>query len=369
MNTYVGVVTFYNQYGEAVVFHNEKPIYIYGAILNEQISYEILKEFKTYGLGKLIKVLKPSEHRVYHNIYNAHLIGGYDLIHMDQEEQKNFKINRVINDFKKIANYDLDINKIQWFSGNKKIKYRNKIVVHDGYLYQKNTNEPIDVEDFLLSDITWDKNRKGKIIYRKLDTLISGTKKDHLYTSDSLLGFKFRIGLHSFYQINKEVMEYAYSFIKDNLIPNSNVLDLYSGIGTIGIVVSNLSKNVCGVEINKNSYQDALFNKKINNVNNIEFLNMDVDKFVQSNTTYFENIILDPSRSGVGKSTIEKIRDILKPKRIIYMSCNPATQAFDFSHLKHKYNIDKIIVLDMFPQTYHIETIIILNLIKNLEMV
>lgn len=361
MNILIGIVTFYNQYGEGVVFHNKKPIYVYGAILNEQINYEIIKEHKTYGLGKLIKVLKPSIHRIDHNISNAHLIGGYDLIHMDEEEQKNFKINRVINDFKKIANYHLDINEIQWFSGEKKIKYRNKIVVHDGYLYQKNTNNPIDVKDFLLSDIEWDRKRKGKIIYRKLDTLISGTKKECLYTSDSLFGFKFRIGLNSFYQINKEVMEYAYLFIRDNLIQNSTVLDLYSGIGTIGIVVSNLSKSVCGVEKNKNSYQDALFNKKVNGVDNVDFFNMDVNEFVQLNNKYYENVILDPSRSGVGKKTIKIIRDVLKPKRIIYMSCNPATQAFDFSWLKDKYSLDKIIVLDMFPQTYHIETICLLN--------
>lgn len=360
MKIFEGEVKFYNQYGEGVVFFKSKPIYIYGAILNEIIEYTIEKEFDTYGKGKLIKVLKRSNNRIDHNIKDASLIGGYDLIHMNEKEQKNFKVNQVKNCFKKNSNTEL--HDLIWFCGSKKIKYRNKITLHDGCFYKKNSNEKIEVDDFLLSDIEWNKNLKGNVVYRKLDTLIFGNENENnKYTFDTMLGFKFRIGLNSFYQVNKEVAEYAYSRIIDNIIPNSKSLDLYCGIGVIGILLSNKSKKVIGVEINKHSFEDALFNKELNKISNIEFFNNNVDEFVKSNKENFENVILDPARFGVDKKTLKLIVDKIKPKRIIYMSCNPSTQAADFNHLKEKYKIDKFYVMDMFPQTYHIETLMILT--------
>ena len=186
---YRGEVKYYNQLGEGVVFKENKPFYVYGTILGEEIEFEIIEELKTYGKAKLINIINKSPNRIEHNIKNAELIGGYDLIHMNEDEQKKFKISRVINDYKQIAKFNL--NNIEWFSGKKKTKYRNKITLHDGYFYQKNSNSPIDIDDFLLSDIKWNKNLKGDVIYRQLDTLIYGTKNDWKYTTDNLLGFKF----------------------------------------------------------------------------------------------------------------------------------------------------------------------------------
>ncbi len=356
---YRGEVKYYNQLGEGVVFKENKPFYVYGAILGEEIEFEIIEELKTYGKAKLINIINKSPNRIEHNIKDAELIGGYDLIHMNEEEQKNFKINRVINDYKQIAKFNL--NNVEWFSGKKKTKYRNKITLHNGCFYQKNSNNPIDIDDFLLSDIKWNKNLKGDVIYRQLDTLIYGTKNDKKYTTDNLLGFKFRVGLNSFYQVNKEVTEFAYDYIRNNIIENANVLDLYCGIGTIGIILSKNSKYVLGIEINKDSYNDALYNKTLNNIENIDFKNLDVNKFVKIENKHFENLILDPPREGVGKKTIEIIVNKIKPERIVYMSCNPATQASDFNYLKEKYDLQKVVVMDMFPQTYHIETIIVLQ--------
>ena len=138
MKVFNGFVQYYNQHGEGVVFIDNKPVYVYGAIKGEKIEYEIVQTFKNYHIGKLINILSPSENRNYHNIKNAHLIGGYDLIHMKNFEQKKFKIEKVINDFWKIAKIKLE--NIEWLEGKKKIKYRNKITLHDGYFYQKKTN-------------------------------------------------------------------------------------------------------------------------------------------------------------------------------------------------------------------------------------
>ncbi len=360
MKSFIGSVSLYNQHGEGVVFIDKKPFYIYGAIVGEEVEFEVVNELETYGIGKLKKIIKRSRNRVDHEIDNAHLIGGYDLIHMNDDEQKNFKINKVKNDFKQIAKYEL--KNVEWIEGKLKTKYRNKITLHDGYFYQKNSNTKIDIDDFLLSDIKWDKNLKGDVIYRQLDTLIVGSKKDrNLYTSDTINNFKFRVGINSFYQVNKEVAELAYNFIKDNLIRDKNTLDLYCGIGTISIIVSEVSKYVLGIEINRNSYRDALHNKELNKINNVDFLNIDVNQFMNKEKRNFENVILDPSREGVDKKTLTFIRDKLKPERIIYMSCNTGTQAANFNYLKDEYEIKRFVVLDMFPQTYHIESIMVLD--------
>lgn len=361
-NSIKGIIEYYNQHGEGVAFYNSKPVYIYGTIKDEEVEFEIQEEFKTYYIGSLIKILKRSPHRIDHNILNAHLIGGYDLIHMNYEEQKKFKIEKVFHDFKKIA--QIDLKDFEWFEPKKKIKYRNKITVHDGYFYQKKSNTPIEIDDFLLSDIKWDRKKLGTIIYRQLDTLIYGDKKSKIYTTDSMLGYKFFVGLNSFYQVNKEIAEKAYDFINKNVVFGGKTLDLYSGIGTISIISSKNSQIVHGIEVDKNSYQDALKNQEVNNIKNVLFFNLSVEKYIKSTNEQFDTVILDPPRKGVDKKTIEIIKNIIKPKRIIYMSCNPATQAANINHLKEKYCIDQFVIMDMFPQTYHIETIAVLNLKK-----
>ena len=359
MEQLTGTIIYYNQHGEGVAFYNKKPVYIYGTIKGEEILYEIQQTHSTYYVGKLIKILKPSTNRHYHEIKDSHLIGGYDLIHMNDFEQRKFKEEKVLQDFKKIAH--TNITEFDWIEGKQKTKYRNKITVHDGNFYQKNSNETIDIDDFLLSSIKWDKSLKGEVIYRKLDTLIYGYKYEKKYTFDSMFGYQFRIGLNSFYQVNKEVAILAYQYIIDNLLDNGITLDLYSGIGTISIIASNKSQKVIGVEINSDSYNDALYNKEINKIKNVDFYNKDVSSFIKEYKDSVDTLILDPPRSGVDKRTLNLIKDIIKPKRIIYMSCNPATQASNFNILKKDYHLSKIAVLDMFPQTYHIESIIVLD--------
>lgn len=358
-NILKGIVQYYNQHGEGVVFYQNKPVYIYGTIIDEEVSYRIDEVKPTYYIGSLVNIIKRSPYRVEHNIPNAHLIGGYDLIHMNYEEQKRFKINKVLQDFKKIA--QIELQDYQWFEPQKKIKYRNKITVHDGSFFQKKSNIPITIDDFLLSDIKWDRKKKGTVIYRQLDTLIAGTKDENMYTTDSLLGFQFRVGLHSFYQINKEMAEKAYQFISEHVVLGGKTLDLYCGIGTISLISSRNSEVVYGIEIDTNSYQDALVNQYINHVDNVFFFNLSAEEYISKNDQQFDTVIIDPPRKGMDRKTIEKIKNVLQPKRIIYMSCNPATQAANINWLKDCYDVTEFVIIDMFPQTYHIESIAVLN--------
>lgn len=353
----------YNQKGEGVAFLENKPVYIFGTIVGEIVHFKIILKHKNYFVGELVEVIKSSPNRSKLFISNAHEIGGYELVHMNDIEQKKFKISRVKDDFWKIAK--INLLDIEFFQGVKKFYYRNKITLHDGYFFKKNSHEKIEIQDYLLANIPYDRTRKGNIIYRQLDTLISGEKKDKIYTTDSMLGYKFRVGINSFYQINKEVATEAYNDIKKYVIKDGITVDLYAGIATITIIVSSVSNKVYGVEVNKFSYNDAIYNIKYNNIHNIEFHHNNVQKWIANNKTlHVDTLILDPSREGVDKSTLNIIIKNIKPKRIIYLSCNPGTQASNINILKNNYKLVKFKLYDMFPQTYHIESLAVLDLLS-----
>ncbi|MGL5617512.1 MAG: class I SAM-dependent RNA methyltransferase [Metamycoplasmataceae bacterium] len=349
----------YNQNGEGIAFVDNKPIYIFGTIKNEVVKIKIILEKEKYSIGEITEIIKSSKNRRKEVFENANLIGGYELIHMNQIEQLAFKSEKVINDFKNIAKTDL--KNLETFVGKKEFYYRNKITLHDGYFYQKKTKNKIEIDNYMLSSIKHNEKLLGEIIYRSLDNLIVGDKKSGLMTTDSMFGLKFNVGISSFYQVNKEVAEEAYKDIKKYVIKNGKTLDLYSGIGTIAIYVSDISDSVVAVENNKDSYKNAIQNIVQNHITNVRFIKADVEIFLKKNNSYFDTFILDPPREGMSSKTIKTLILKFKPKRIIYLSCNPGTQAADFSKLKRHYKIIYNKIYDMFPQTKHIESLIVLD--------
>ncbi|MGL6125092.1 MAG: class I SAM-dependent RNA methyltransferase [Metamycoplasmataceae bacterium] len=349
----------YNQNGEGVAFVDKKPIYIFGTIKHETIEINIIEEKEKYSIGEIVRIIEPSQNRRKEVFENAKLIGGYELIHMNQEEQLSFKHERVLNDFKNIAKTNL--KNLEIFVGKNEFYYRNKITLHDGHFYQKKTKNKIKINNYMLSSIKYDENLPGEIIYRSLDTLIIGDKKSGLSTTDSMFGLKFNVGIASFYQTNKEVAEEAYRDIKKHVIKNGKTLDLYSGIGTIAIYVSDISDAVVAVEENKESYANAVQNIVQNSISNVRFIKADVEIFLKKNNSHFNTLILDPPREGLSSKVIKILILKFKPERIIYLSCNPGTQASDFGKLKRHYKIIYNKIYDMFPQTKHIESLIVLE--------
>lgn len=353
-------IIFYSQKGEGVGFYNEKPVYIKGVIKKEIVEAFIYLEKTTFYKARLLKVIEKSKNRIDDLPKLHYLIGGYELLHMNNKEQREFKIERVKSDFKKIANYEIKNFKIT--QGEKLLRYRNKITLHKGHFYFPNTNHKIFLKDFLLTDIKIKKEyqNKNELIIRKLDTQIEGETGSKKYTTDNLCNINFRIGLNSFYQVNKEIAESIYKKINKFINKNENILDLYSGIGTISLISSKKAKNVVGVERSSSSIKDALHNKKINKIENVSFVKKDVYKFLKENKDYFDTIIVDPSRKGLDTKIIKLIK-LKKPEKIIYLSCNPGTQASNFNQLKDEYHLEYIETFDMFPQTYHIENLIVLK--------
>ncbi|MCK5679053.1 MAG: 23S rRNA (uracil(1939)-C(5))-methyltransferase RlmD, partial [Flavobacteriaceae bacterium] len=209
-------------------------------------------------------------------------------------------------------------------------------------------------------------NGKGNdTIYDQNVILFKG--RDHIF--EQMEGLKFKINAKSFYQTNSAQAYELYKITRNfaNLNGDEIVYDLYTGTGTIAQFIAKNAKKVVGVESVPEAITDAKTNAKINNIENTEFFVGDMAKiftqdFINQNGIP-DVIITDPPRDGMHKKVIEQILNIL-PNKIVYVSCNSATQARDLALMKEHYKIIKSQSVDMFPQTHHVENVVLLELIS-----
>lgn len=183
---------------------------------------------------------------------------------------------------------------------------------------------------------------------------------------DNLLDKKFKITSKSFYQINSLQTEVLYqTAIKEaNLSKDDILLDAYAGVGTIGLICADKVKKVYSVEIVKDAVKCGKDNAKYNNISNVVFVNDDATKYINElaqRKEHIDVIIMDPPRSGSTKEFLNAVK-LIKPKKIVYVSCNPITQVDDLEYLLDQYTIKSIQGVDMFPFTNHVETITLLCL-------
>ena len=210
-----------------------------------------------------------------------------------------------------------------------------------------------------------------KNINNKNTNVILGKENINLYgdgyIEDRLGEYTFKISPMSFYQVNPVQAEILYTTAinQANLDKNDVLFDLYCGIGTIGIFASKYVNKVYGIEIVPQAVEDAKENANINNVKNIEFICGDVevafDELINKEKIVPSAIIVDPPRKGLDNKTVENITKI-KPTKLVYISCNPATMVRDLAKLEDIYNIKTIQPVDMFPWTNGVESITILEL-------
>ena len=187
------------------------------------------------------------------------------------------------------------------------------------------------------------------------------------YINDWLGEYYFRISPMSFYQVNPVQAEALYNIAIENakITRDDIVFDLYCGIGTISLFASEYAKKVYGIEIVEQAIEDAKWNAKFNNVDNVEFVAGDTEIVL---TDLIENkkitpnvVIVDPPRRGLDNTTVNNILNI-QSKRVVYISCNPATLVRDLALLEDRYEINMIQPVDMFPFTSHVECCSVLSL-------
>jgi 23S rRNA (uracil1939-C5)-methyltransferase len=207
-------------------------------------------------------------------------------------------------------------------------------------------------------------NTKGNETFHDLELVtVSGLP----YIEEEMEGLRFRIGPKSFYQTNSEQAYELYKVARDfaDLQGDEVVYDLYTGTGTIANFVAKKAKQVIGVEYVEAAIEDAKLNSILNSIKNTLFYAGDMkdilnDEFI-ANHAAPDVIITDPPRAGMDEKVVQMLLRLEAPK-IVYVSCNPATQARDLALLGEKYRVEKIQPVDMFPQTYHVENVVFLKL-------
>ena len=203
--------------------------------------------------------------------------------------------------------------------------------------------------------------RHTSIVLGNTERILYG--KGYIY--DDIAGYKFKIYSKSFYQVNprQTVKLYKKAIELARLNKNDIVLDAYSGVGTIGIMLAKSVKKVYSVELNKEAHEASIYNAKLNNINNIEFYNADCTEFMNDlvdNNVNIDVLIMDPPRTG---STEEFLNGILKlkPKKVIYISCGPDTLVRDLKVLMNDYFISTVQPVDMFARTKHVECVTLMT--------
>ena len=186
------------------------------------------------------------------------------------------------------------------------------------------------------------------------------------FIMEEMEGIQFRIGPKSFYQTNSLQAYELYKVTREfaALTGSETVYDLYTGTGTIANFLARDCAKVIGVEYVPEAIEDAKINSQLNNITNTHFLAGDMkDVFTEplfAEYGFPEVVIVDPPRAGMHKDVVERIR-MVRPKRIVYVSCNPATQARDIELLGSEYRVTKVQPVDMFPHTHHVENVVLIE--------
>ena len=377
-----------NDQGKGIGYINNKVVFVPELIPGDEVLIIINKKKKNFMEGKIIEYLNLSKDRI--KPVCPYLNCGCVLKSLDYQKQLEYKENKVKNIVKKFSGLE---NVVYSIIPSKCINYyRNKITLKikgkTGY-FKTQTNDFLPIEACALADPRINeiikvlnlldlKNAKeitikafddvmiiidGVLDFNALkeyassiymnDKLVYGNK----YITTTINNLTFQISKDSFFQVNTSMIETLYNEAIQLISNKGTVLDLFCGTGTISLILSKHFKKVIGVEINKEAVECALENKKLNNIHNVDFICADANKVCKELKA--DVIFVDPPRAGLSKKGLQNILKV-NPKEIVYISCDPITLARDLNILKEKYMVERIIPVDLFPNTYHVESISLL---------
>ena len=373
---------------------NDKVTFVSDAIPGEVVDVRIISSKKNINEGKVLSHIEKSCDRVIPKCPYYGECGGCDISFIKYDKALEYKRNIVINIMKRYAGIDANPDII---CDNNIYGYRNKISLKVNNnklaLVKEGSNECINIDKCLLvneqfnkiikllneTDLTTVKEViiKGTyeimvIVYGDIDCeLLINTLKDYVstillndkviygndYINISVSNFKYAVYPKSFFQINTGMISKLYDKIKEYAGNGNRLLDLYCGAGTIGIYLASNFKYVYGIEVNSDAVEGANLNRKINNIGNINF---ECKKASELENNNYDVVVVDPPRAGLDNVTISKLLDS-ESDRIVYVSCNPITLARDIKLLSDKYEVCDMTLFDMFPNTKHVESVVLLS--------
>lgn len=373
---------------------NEKVCFVKNGLPKEILKVKIVKENKNYSNCEIENIILKNKNRINPICPFYQECGGCNFLHTTKSLENKFKIKKG----------EKFLGKIEKFYETREFNYRNKVIFHvkngDIGFFKEKTNELVSINYcYLLNDKinevlklflkNKDLNFNGNILirvnnledslvaitgnYKYIDLIKTSNLITNLIYNDKVIkgnsyfyevvsNYKFKVSYKSFFQVNldglisiKIILE---SFLQDKNIKNA--LDLYSGTSVLGIIISKYVKNVISVEENKSSTDDALINKELNKINNLQVINGRVEDYIDTFKD-IDLIILDPARRGLDLKTISYLKKI-KSKYLIYIACKMDSLRRDTKYLKDDYEVLENYLVDMFPRTNEVESVSILKL-------
>ena len=390
-----------DHFGRGICYIDGKICFVENTLPGEDVKIKINLEKKKYILGRVKDFYSVSPDRVDDVCPYKDKCGGCDLSHLSYKKENEYKCLKVKEILRKYA--DVDEVLVEDVSFGEEYNYRNKITLHGdhniiGY-YKKNSNDIVPINKCLLVDekinhiinvinmMSSDNEYKDIVIRVSNDSeevLISITGKvkgyevledlcDSLIINDevikgerTIMSFigekKFIISDKGFFQVNKTLTERLYNEVLNIVkeVKPKKVLDLYCGCGTIGIYISDYVDEVVGVEVFKESIENAKKNKRLNNCNNIRFICDKVEHVIDNIKDNTDLVIVDPPRGGLDKTSIDVLLS-MNVNNLVYVSCDPVTLARDIKLLKEKYDVVSVKPFNMFSKTYHVECVCLLK--------
>ena len=377
---------------------NEKIVFVPKCITGDLVNIEIVKSHKKYDEGRVLEIIESSGDRIESLCPYYDVCGGCNISNLSYIKQLEYKKNKVINIFKRYLDMDIDP---EILGSDKRYEYRNKITYRcvNGKLGLVSTFNDLvlvdrcclvrdKVNDLYNIICKKDLSFVDKVVIKECDNGLilgiygSGDINDNLINNvkDRCLSIyvngmcvcrndfgyinigdiRYRVSLDSFFQVNTGNISRMYDVIVKygDFCKNDRVIDLYCGVGSISLYVSKYVDSVLGIEIVSDAIKDANENAKLNDINNVKFICGDVSKIVDSNVDG-NKIIVDPPRVGLDNHTIDVLNEV-NVVRLIYVSCDVMTLVRDLKKLD-KYEVKDITLVDMFSQTHHVETIVLLG--------
>jgi 23S rRNA (uracil1939-C5)-methyltransferase/tRNA (uracil-5-)-methyltransferase len=378
-------------------------------IPGEVVQVRIFRNFGNYSEGDLVQVLQPSPHRVIPQCSLFGVCGGCQYQHMDIPYQRNAKRQSVMETLSQFGILTQDAIVQNTVGSEHVYKYRSKITPHfqapvsNLKRKKRNKDEPsahafldvigfqhwtsrqlVDVESCIIAtdavneayqsarkhllETPYARKKGATLFFREQDGgIVSTDSREIITTTVGNLQFQYRAG--NFFQNNNHVLPLMVQMMRDGLKSEdahkiTHLVDCYCGSGLFALSCADIVDTVVGIEINESAIVEAKANAVINHISNVEFLSAsaeaifrDIADFPAHNTA----VILDPPRKGCDDVFLSQLIRF-QPQRILYMSCDPTTQARDIaSHLNADYEIRTVIPVDLFPQTRHIECFIVLE--------
>ena len=385
MNNVLVKITGLDHLGRGIGRVEGKIIFVKNAYINEEVTVKITKEKKKFLEGEIVGFEYKSPFRIDSkcNILNC----GCALKHVPYEKQLEFKEEKIKNIIKRYTNLEKVVKKI--IPSDDIYNYRNKVTlkVKEKLAYSENDSHNLICIDRcelldekinkIIKEINkMDLNNVSEVMIRSFDETmvcfqgnidikeLNGVSS--IYIDDKLVlgqekikanlgNFNFLVSDKAFFQVNTKMAFKLYKKVEDIITKDKTktLLDLYCGTGTIGIFLSKHFKKVIGIEISEKAVMDAKENTKNNNIENCKFYVGNLDNGLKEKA---DIIVVDPPRKGLSQKTIKDILDV-EPEEIIYVSCDPMTLARDINLFKDGYTVEEIIPLDLFPHTYHVESI------------